>query len=769
MQYRLTLDIPLTSPVESGFTYTRHCSDFSPGFIASSGTYRCPVTGVVMLQPSTHTDGWKSNLQSLTQFQVQNNYPYWATAKRESLTQFFTNSYNPANPKLIDILVGAAGLTVLNTADANDKMVWAAQSTYLMAADESFTIHYNSIVDHFTRKNNWFAVQWDNIGVHFNQSGLCRVYKYDRSNMAAAPVQTDEFQIAAPSELHGKDGYFWFMPIPTLGLVIQHSSTPQLSSIHSSSSQQSTSRGHLIPWDSISVGTDPQHQYYSLFQASPLALAIHPDYYFMFGIERVTFAPSGTYLDAPFAPSYKPTGTPLLTAVPLSSLKNTITASLFNQAGAGAWVSGTDISGRVSSTLTTDDTKYTPFLFWHQVVFTPNLITRTTVPYQITSQSVAGVGRITGLEYTEDELNNFEGTVELDVTDPNIIKIAERGDSTFLLESSSDKGVSWQIVNGGLAKNWINSYKSDLGGLLLQTSFSIHDMREQLREMRSIQAGALDGKTLSQAINSLLTAAGFAPLGTLPAGVKTILDKTTIPFPTDGKGSRFDCRRGEDASEYLETLLLFLRAQNVEYRMRFDWPTFTWVIEKKPRNVNNYWTLSPSSADVNVGQRVWRYKSAKFEIEPPEGNSVMIVGGSTRGETAIPTQGDFVNVHVGPMVNSKSIYDITSSDYLGRIKSVVFDVYPLADTGELKKMLARLFAVVSVHHGMVRNCELQAAQPLITPATRVVVQKKSGVGVIDGWVKRRTTKFLASTINDNALMSMSLEIDTVWEGSIPRS
>lgn len=752
-QYRLTLDVPIQFAVERGMNITRHCSDFSAGIASNGGCYRCPLTGVVMLQPSTLTDAWTRGLQPLGNFRVQDDVQYWNTAKRADAAEFLTNSRNPTDPSISNLL-SIYDLTILNALDAEDIMVWAAQSQFLLDQDESFTIHYNSISDNFTRKNNWFCVQWDNIGVHFSQTGLVRVYKFDRSDLTAAPTQIDEFQIASPSELHGKDGFFWFLPIPGIGLVIQHSSTPQQAMLRASSSQQTTTRGHLVPWPYFTAGGINR-----MFESSVLSIAIHPLKFYMLGIERVTFSTSGTYLDAPLAPDYQPSLSPSTTPTVLLTLEQNVSTSLLNQDGTGAWTLGTDIGGRVLSTLATDDNKHTPFLFGYDVNFQPLLATRDTTPYSITSKTIAGVGRITELDYTEDEGGTFEGTVHLDVTDANIIAICERGDASFLLEISSDNGVTWFVVNGGLAKNFRNEYRSDNGGFLLQSSFSIHCMREHLRETHALRTGALDGKTMAAAINIILTCSGFAAITSFPTDV----NNKVIPQPTDGKGFRWESREGEDCSDYLDVMMLFLRSQNVEYRARFDWPTFAWVIELKPRDIVNFWTLSPSSADVDVSARTWRYQRASFEVEPPEGNVVMLQGNSTRGGTVVSTIGDTVNIRVGPMKNFDSISNPSSPDYLGREKTIVYDCSPLADTPEMQRFLLRIFAVVSKHHGLVRDCVLQTAQPLITPATMVRFQKQSGVALADVWVKRRTTKM------HDTISSMTLEMDTVWEGPIPRS
>lgn len=752
-QYRLTLDNPIQFAVERGQNISRHCSDFSAGLASGGGCYRCPLTGVVMLQPSTLTDAWTRGLQPLGNFRVQEDVQYWNSAKRADDAQFLTNTRNPADASISNLL-NIYDLTQLNVLDAEDIMVWAAQSNFFLDQDESFTIHYHSIADQFSRKNNWFAVQFDNIGIHFSQTGLCRVFKYERSNLTAAVTQVDEFQLCSPSELHGRDGFIWFMPIPGLGLVIQHSSTPQSALLRASSSQQSTTRGHLVPWPYYTAGGINR-----MFETSVLNIAIHPLHFYMIGVERVTFSTSGTYLDAPIAPDYKPSLSPTTTPTVLLTLEQNISTSLKNQNGTDAWTVGTDIGGRLLSTLTTSDNKHTPFLFGYDVKFEPILATRATTPYSITSKTIPGVGRITDLDYTDDDAGTFEGTVHLDVTDPNIIGICERGDASFLMENSTDNGVSWQTINGGLAKNFRNEYRSDKGGFMLQTSFSIHDMRERLREVHALRTGALDGKKMSDAINTILTCSGFASITVFPSDV----NNKVIPLPTDGKGFRWESRQGEDCSDYLDVIMLFLRSQNVEYRARFDWPTFAWVIEKKPRDIVNYWTLSPSSSDVNAGARVWRYQRASYEVEPPEGNVVMLQGSSTRSETVVSTIGDTINVRVGPLKNQDSISNPLSPDYLGREKTIVYDCSPLADTPEMQLMLLRIFAVVSRHHGLVRDCVLQTAQPLITPSTMIKFQKESGALLADVWVKRRNTK------HHDTITSMTLEMDTVWESPIPRS
>lgn len=769
MYYRMVLDLPTDFAVETAQTFSRHNSDFAPLSDSFTNTYRCPVTGVVMLQPSLQSDDWRTGLVNRHDWRLSD--ANWQSVQRSldqaiMLTTALPTASRTSSPgSLIEIDVDAAIIAIASSY-LYDELRWAAETNFIIQADESFAIHYNSINDGFTRKKNWLAVQWDNIGLHFSPQGRCTVYQYDRQNMAATPVMVDSFELFSPTEVHGKDGYFWFLPIPTLGLVVQHSTTPQQSFVQSSSSQKATSRGRLIPWPSYDVGNETGR----MFEASPVRLAINPYQDYVLNMNRVTFAGTGSYLDAPFSLNQESTQTPTAYPIPLATWKQNIVGGLFNGKGNFAFTPGVDNSARMMSYLQTDDTRYTPFLFGYEATWPCLFATRNTTPYTLYSRAFLGDGgnRILSLSYTEDECGTVEGEAELFLSDTDLMAIAERGDATFRLDYtlSDDPYTSlteadWVTVTGGLAKKWKNQYTSDGGGFYLKTTCSLHDMRELLHEGNAIRTGALDGKTIAEGINRILTSRGFAAITSFP----TSAVNKVIPTPTDGKGWRFEGREGDNMSDYLDILLLFLRTQTTEYRARFDWPTYGWVIEKKPRDTVNFWTFSPKRSDTSVSGKVTHYRHAMFEPEPPEGNVVLVEGMLARSNTFIRIAGEVDNarVTVGPYVNFDSTSNPASQDYLGRRVPVTYELYPMSDADEMQLWLLRIAKIVTVHHGLCHDLYQEVAQMEVMPATRVKVQKKSGTNLIDGWVKQRTIH------HQDRQVSATYQIDTVWEGKIARS
>jgi hypothetical protein len=111
-----------------------------------------------------------------------------------------------------------------------DELEWALVSDFNLAEDEGFVLHLNAIGDPIRRHKNWIAVQWDNLQVHIRPNGVMALYRWDdREDMSDINTLklVEEYQMSSPGEVGARDSYVLFLPIPTMGLLVYHSYTPQ--------------------------------------------------------------------------------------------------------------------------------------------------------------------------------------------------------------------------------------------------------------------------------------------------------------------------------------------------------------------------------------------------------------------------------------------------------------------------------------------------------------------------------------------------------------
>ena len=225
-QWRLTLDDPIDFAVKPGFTRSQHCADFRVDKITPVSTFRDPQTGIVMLSPSFLSPEFHEDFQGLSQWTVQAGF--WAEHRRavdqngNKAKVLGTILAAGRDPTLIRLLISPAIVAVLSE-QVGDEMLWAAQSKFTLGADASFVLHYHSLNDEMLRCRNWFCVQWGGIGLHFDSTGVIRAFTYPGGDNTQVPVLAEQFELANAGELHNRDGYFWFLPIPGVGLMIYHS------------------------------------------------------------------------------------------------------------------------------------------------------------------------------------------------------------------------------------------------------------------------------------------------------------------------------------------------------------------------------------------------------------------------------------------------------------------------------------------------------------------------------------------------------------------
>lgn len=761
-QYRLTLDPPYAFAVEPGRRRDVNSPDFRPLPGQSVNTWRDDITGLTMLLPSHLARNYSDTFRALSGFRIAANY--WRDVKRsQDQAQMFTHlPMTAANYHLIELDVAVALLAVDASVAHYDTLVWGAETLAPVVHDQGFCYHYNAIADQMLRKNNWFALQWDNAYLHFNHQGTVTAYRYnDRADLVGSGATlVDQFQICSPGDLLGKDGYFWFIPVPAYGLLVYHSHSPQKGSIFEASVGKGALRGHLIPWPTRTMPDNTLR----VFETSLLRLALNPFQPNVLGFQDIVYPSSGTYADAPFDPGYKPTVVPdEIRADVIPSGHGSASAALRKPDNSGAWTAGTDRQACVQISLSTSDIRYTPFVASYGVNWHPILTTRATTPLVVAMTSATGVqDKCTRLEWSEDYNQRFEGTADLILGSAAGQAIAERDDATFLLEKSED-GIEWEIIFGGFAIDWDIKASGGMGGFYYHCTCALKDIFERFDESFRTMPHAYDDASVADALNMVLQGNGFTPMDTTnPAIVPAYVNFTKLPpLPESGGTYRFAPRVGDKSTEILAKILTFLHTQGVEWRVIYDWLAVTFKVGKRPhdKTPSAIWTLSPYSDDANAGTQTWYYAAdpaPDYKGERPEANIVLVIG-LTQPNTA------GAGIVSDPLYNRASILDPTSPDYLGREIGVEYFFPPIGDKGELNLMARRMFDAVAHRRQKFPALHIPVMQDALVPNLHVQVQKMDHTTWVDGWIKRRT---IMVDMFDRE--STTLEIDSVWESEIKR-
>lgn len=742
MQWRLRFDVPISLASEPGLFRALHSADYAPLSDSHAGTWRDPVSRLVMLRPNWLDRDYYSGLQPLSSW--FHKTAGWRALKRSRDQAAFMGTVKAASWTPADVDLGLPiGLPVdAANPGAEDTLVWALASGFVLSADEAFVIHYHTATDEHARKNNWIAVQWWDCLVHLSMQGRARVYQYaDPSALNAEPALAGEFEFAQPGELNNSAGYIVLQPIPSLGLAVYHSGAAPQQPMRPANARAATFRGELVPWPGRLDG------WWSMFSESPVRIAVNPYMPVVLAFQRVRFTPSGTFTDAPFDPHFSPQTTPFeVVPVPLNTASQSITASLMNAQGTAAWTPGVDRQGRVRMTLA-GDSIHTPFAYGYYVNWTPVFQTRGTTPYQ---------PRVMRLEWSYDCLGRFDGQAECLMEGAQGRAIAERGDATFVVENSTD-GAVWTPVFGGFARDWQLDAAYDITGYYYRARCALRDMHHRLGEVHQNLQTAFDGLKVGSAISLALQGGGFPPLAAIPERAQEI----EVPRPIAGQAWRYAPQLGDSGEDIIRALLALLRRQGEEWRLVFDWASFTWVLEQRDHDETGAtrWSLVPRSASENLAAMKVRYTALDGRVEPPEANIIVAVGASEDH-----THG--ARIASPPLYNQDSIAAAASPDYLGRAVLLLAAVAERATQGEVNLAARRIYDAAA--H---RRTQWRVAVPVyaaISPDQPVRIHgapaegQPDGAVVADGWVKRMTVTVEGGGVG-GFLEKVEYEVDTMWE------
>jgi hypothetical protein len=775
--YRIKFDVPHNYAIEPGYARAQHSHDFREEAGKAAGTFRDPLTGLIMLQPSYLQEAGSrlANFKLLSGF--LKDATFWKTVHYgiDAITayaqasQFSTIlpqgsdfSANSLETALVSV-ISRVGVSLATT--VSDTMVWALQSSFSLARDEGFCMHIKHLSPETSVFKNWFYIVFDRYGIHFSTDGYVRVWEYQGA-LSDPPTKIDEFQFCSPGDLSNRDLFFVFLPIPGHGLALYSSRSAQRLDARNTSAQQGVGRGaHLIK---IIRGDASAGFYVHDGGAVSVACAsglIYGGFRCGFEVVRYDTEATATFTDAPFDPGYKPSFDPFgVTAitVPADPSRGTVTAALRKADDSGAWVAGTDRQGRVRVSLSTADARYTPFVLGTFVRWQPYFQTRATTAIQPT--------RLFGLEFTQDDLARSEGVARcfhrttLDSDADAQRRLVDRGDTTWQIEQSLDAGDSYDTLTGGLAQVSRVGAFLDFAGMYYLAEWRLTGQEARFDEITQTMDTAFDAVSIKDAINVVLESCGFPTLHTpVPADADQ-----TLPPVLAGQTFRYQTKQGDRGDAIIKQLLLYLRRQFVEYRIRYDWAAQRFVLETKPRDTSAgaTWRLTPYPDEHDPDNRVVYIGDGTphlwdMTVTPPEANMVQAFGVSSADHRAY-------RVPSAPLVNVASIGDPTSDDYLGRVKIAYPLFAPVYDGPEINRMARRFYdAVCRRRLQLTVPCRVDI--PGLTPGLQVIVRGPDSSGdradLLTLWLKRRTLAFDFQT-DGNVVPQVTYFLDSIWESDL---
>jgi hypothetical protein len=716
-----------------------------------------------MLRPNYDTTGASSDTLPLSSYSYQSEY--WR-GSYDSHGRLSLSPILPANhdPTLIELLVDIARYFILGSLPQNDTVLWAIHTRETLRADEGWTFYWKPVSDEYQRKEDWFYLQWDNIGIHIGQAGRCRVLLYDRSDMTKTPTLVEEFSYGRPEDLV-EHGIISFIPVPGVGLLFHTKRVAPGAPARAARAELWTTKGHLIRLPTTFDAAGLPHITYE----SAVHIALNPWALARVAVGRVSYGTSGVYVDQP-----RDLG------IPVPTQPITITPYYIKPPGTSVSAAANNVDGtpydpgshryRAQLTLTTTNNWLTPFVTGYTAYKPSVQTTRNTTPIVLANVSDDGTAdRLLHLEWSQDERDRFEGRAVTLLQTPAARRIAERADTVFKLEQSPDNA-TWSTLFGGIARKPTLKPFGGAGPWAYIAEWTLQDIWSRFEEVRVLWAPRQDNMPVGDAINQILSTVGFAPISPVPDAVNAV----TLPkIMTPDLSWQFAPREGDSLEQMLETLLLFLRAQFVDWKMPYNWDTGQWSIVQRSRDVSAYWTLDPRPGTANANNRVWQYgDDTTLRPEPPEGTTLLLIGRATAmpiTNTPGVSTGGSTTIAITSKIQNPAAGNPASLDYAGRNIPVMIPMYPIDDQKQLDVMARRLFDMI-MHRMLVGTVSIPIYQPLLTPGTPVKLLDTTGTPLaVDApngrpaeadilWIKRRTV-----TIDRNNAETEVLELNSIWE------
>ncbi len=687
--FRVRLDVPYSFAVEPGYARAQHSYNFRSnegdvGYTPVEGIYHCPVTGVIMLEPSTMSNNLSlENWEQLTSWLYDPDF--WrevfdgadpalgyTTATWLSTVIKTDGTGTPigfnTNSEALETLAALSPFVGASLYDG-DTLYGALRSNFLLARDEGFSVHYKVAAKEKFRGRHFLGIVFGNHAFRFDYDGYAHRFVYE-DGLDNPPTFVEKFQIAAPDDIIGKEGYITFIPIPGFGLTVHNSNARSRFRSVVRSGGSSAFSGHLCK-----MVYDAGDGYWHVHNGGQVRILMNPHAGFSgmkVGFHRIRYSMEPvTFDDDHFTLNYRPTVLPFVVRpveVPQNPALVDITAQLINSDGA-AWSIG-DSSGRFRFVLESNDDTMTPVLYGSVFVFKPvynNRDTTVVMPY-----------RLHQLEFSHDTKRRFSGSCTLMMRTDEERWIAERGDTTITVDIWDPVEEEWFILGGGIAKLSDCEAFVDTAGMYYLASWQFAGLEMRLKETHQHVSTAFDGDTMSSMINTSLTISGFEFL--LPGDFPALLDTLRMPTFPQGQEWRFGPKAGDDSQDVIDFALSLLSSQSKDYVLFYDWEFNKWVCGVRDIDVlaaQDPWTLTPFESEADLSERRvlvrkgdnGRYFSLK--VRNPEGNVVRPFGMTEVNDEKSLLQGNI-------LTNFKSLNDKTSRDYLGRVKVLTPVFAPLS-------------------------------------------------------------------------------------------
>ena len=811
-RFRITLDEPYDFAREPGYVRGVHCHDFREDALSlKENVWRCPITGLVFLKPSWLDENFADGFVRLSDWNLDADY--WKEARRsaDELTAtpglFSAPMVTSVNPGSMGGLInwtvqGAVAWVGMASTLAGDDLRGALLSKFSLAEDEGFVLHCNNITDAIRRHRNWIAVQWDNLQLHVRPNGQFALYRFpDRAVMGdiSDAELVEEIFLSSPGEMADKDTYVMVIPIASMGILVYTSHTPQRMGNRVSSARSGSVKGHLFEVPSEERPDSDGN--FRITRSSPITVSFTrtPKAAHLFNIQRLRYPSVGTYLDAIFSLPYAPIGTEAqVIAGALPTGRGTLSGALMKPDDSAAFAAG-GRQARVKAIFANSGSGiYTPFLLSTYVRFARVMTTRDTTPLLLTNDGgtwdVGGAGEeetrdlLQRLEFAEGDDGRIEGKATVYARSDHLKAILRRGDCTWKIERQDDAEAAWETVTGGLAQ-WEDSdvevHLYDAGDdntlgfgegtrrrMAAKATLSLHDMWSRFPEVHQTLQAAFDGLTLKEAINTVLQASGFAPLG---GTVPPEMDGIRLPGVPKGENWRHGTQEGDDGGHILRQILLYPRKQLTQFRLLYDWDTAVWTCEKVSKLTgpdNVFWWFTPD-ADEAIGNdnpegapepefRVEYGNSDPvftFRVYRPEANIIRPFGMEKPGA-------DAKRVPSPPLVNHASLEDTDSRDYLGRACMATPTLAPLADELMVAKFGRMIYDAIA-HRRLLIQMPASGYEPLLLPGTPCDVRGLDSTGelvtLFQGWWLRRKTVVIDYLANTGDIPQSIYILDEQWD------
>ena len=751
--YRLTLDVPYRFLVRPAFERAVHAVDLVAE--TQQRVYHDKGAGVILLTPSCLDERWQQHTVPISQINKQSLF--WRPAQRglkeaTNYAHFMGSVYQAGvDRSLIELLLDIALIATTN------RLKWIAETSFQLARDEAWAIHLQCANDEYTRDGDYWYAQWDRYALRMDTTGTLTFYRYPNRNALTQPpneVARWHSGVASPVRAGLTVAA---LPLPPLGILVLTivSGGASLTQATTSSTTRQLVSSKLIPLmeDAEDIGT-PESPLYSLCQQSSLRLAVNIMYNPIVAFERVRYASSGTLTEKPFeVPLINPQ---VPQATPIVAYTHRQSASVaFQCESGGDWVAWDTpqepTRARSVLTLTTDNAIYTPIVVGYFMRCEPLIEERSTMPVM--------AERVLELELTKDEYAREEGYAEVLLESDTLRTIARRGDTTYRLEYRENATSSWQTLSEGIAQvESIQLLYPRVSGAPYRARLALRGMWSRFTEVYQLASTAFDNVPLGEAFNKLLEGCGFERIANPPAALQAIR-MPAAPQGDTSAGWRYAPRAGQSGEEILRTLLLIATATGSEWRLRWDYATGKWLLEQKPDGLPE-WTLE-SEGSVDPATRQYRYRELELQPKPPEANLIYV-----EGATAPSKEGERL---VCVLVNTDSLDEPNSLDYLGRIKMLRVKAESFSEMSDVERLANRLYAAAA-RHCMDATVRVPLPQnfpqillELLSPPRKVTVRVQS-TPLLIAYIKRAT---LSASAGDGGRTELTLHLSTRYE-SDPR-